>query len=312
MITLFKKSVKRLGSNPGNLKNLKNSAKGTIASEMGIFGDKIAEAVPNFLSTASENVIKNSHNAFIVLGRDRPASRMSGYGGKGDTQCASIDIVAGRHGSEAKAFNPEQKPVVVDPDFTKDAARIYISQKTDIDANFGLAQGSIGKQVAKSAIGIKADGVRIMGREGIKLVTTTDLKNSQGGEIQTVAGIDLIAGNDSSDIQPMVKGNNMVAAMTKLTDHVAKLNGIVARMLEIQHEFNSSLKGHFHLSPFFGKPTTMPDPATVGVGTKTLVNHLTKTKTSLTMHKAALGTFRINYLSQVGEKYINSRFNQVN
>ena len=312
MMTLFKKSVKKLGANPTNLKTLGDSLKSTVASEMGVFGDKIAEAVPNFLSTASEKVIKNSHNSFIVMGRDRPASRMSGYGGKGHTQCGSIDIVVGRLGSEAEAFDVNQKPTVADPDFTKDAARIYISQKTDIDANFSLADGGVGKQVAKSAIGIKADGVRVIGREGIKLVTTTDIKNSQGGEVKTVAGIDLIAGNDSSDIQPIVKGDNMVQAMNKLTDHVAKLNGIVARMLEIQHEFNASLKGHFHFSPFFGKPTTPPDPATIATGAKTLVNHLTKSKTSLTMHKAALGTFKINYLTQVGEKYINSRFNKVN
>ena len=311
-MTLFKRSVKRLGGNPGSLNSIKGSLKNTVASEVGVFGDKIAEAVPNFLSTASENVIKNSHNSFIVLGRDRPASRMSGYGGKGDTQCASIDIVVGRQGSEARAFNPDQKPVVVDPDFTKDAARIYISQKTDIDANFKLADGSVGKQTAKSAIGIKADGIRIIGREGIKLVTTTDNKNSQGGEVKTVTGIDLIAGNDSSDIQPLVKGDNMVNAMKALTDHVSKLNGIVSRMLEIQHEFNASLKGHYHFSPFFAKPTTPPDPSTLATGAKTLVNHLAKTKTSLTMHKAALGTFQINYLTPVGEKYINSRFNKVN
>ena len=312
MLSLFKKSVKRLGVNPSVLGNLQSSIKSSIASELGMFGDKVAEAVPSFLPTASENVIKNNHNASIVLGRDRPASRMSGYGGKGDTQCASIDLVAGRQGADVKAFNPEGEPVSVDPDFRKDAARIYISQKTDIDKNFGLAHGSVGRQTAKSAIGLKADGIRILGREGIKLVTTMDKKNSQGGDIQTVAGIDIIAGNDSSDLQPMVKGTNTVEALEKLTMHVAKLNGIVARMLEIQAEFNSALNGHYHFSPFFASPTTPPDPATMAKGAKTLVNHLTKTKISLTMNKAALGTYRINYLTQVGEKYINSRFNKVN
>jgi len=312
MLSLFKKSVKRLGANPSSLRTLQSSVKKTVASELGLFGDKVAEAVPNFLPTASEKVVNNSHNASIVLGRDRPASRMSGYGGKGDTQCGSIDIVVGRQGSEVKAFNPEGAPVSVDPDFIKDAARIYISQKTDIDKNFNLAHGSVGRQTAKSAIGIKADGIRILGREGIKLVTTMDKKNSQGGDVQSVAGVDIIAGNNASDLQPMVKGNNALEAIDRLTKHVAKLNGIVARMLEIQTEFNTALNGHYHFSPFFASPTTPPDPSTMAKGAKTLVNHLTKTKISLTMHKAALGTFRINYLTQVGEKYINSRFNKVN
>ena len=312
MLTLFKKSVQRLGANPATLQRLESSVKDTIANEMGVFGDKISEALPNFLSTASENVIQNSHNAFIVLGRDRTASRMSGYGGRGDTQCGSIDIVVGRQGADIKAFNPDAKPVVVDPDFSKDAARIYISQKTDVDDSFKLAMGGVGKQKAKSAIALKADGIRILGREGIKLITTMDAKNSQGGDIQSITGVDIIAGNDSSDLQPMVKGANAVEALEKLAGHVAKLNGIVARMLEIQTEFNVALKGHYHISPFFAKPPTPPDPSTVAKGAKTLSHHLTKSKASLTMHKAALGSYRVNYLTQVGAKYINSRFNKVN
>ena len=55
MMTLFKKSVKKLGATPTSLKTLGDSLKSTVASEMGVFGDKIAEAVPNFLSTASDH-----------------------------------------------------------------------------------------------------------------------------------------------------------------------------------------------------------------------------------------------------------------
>ena len=80
----------------------------------------------------------NENNSWIVLGRDRNASRMSGYGGKGDTQCASIDIVAGRMGSEVEAFDADGESLFINPSFKKDAARIYISQKTDIDKYFDL------------------------------------------------------------------------------------------------------------------------------------------------------------------------------
>jgi len=51
----------------------------------------------------------------------------------------------------------DQRPVTVDPSFSKDAARIYISQKTDIDDNFKIKQGNVGKAKARSAIGMKAD-----------------------------------------------------------------------------------------------------------------------------------------------------------
>ena len=50
---------------------------------------------------------------------------------------------------------------------------------------------------------------RIIGREGIKLITKTDNQNSQGGDVRSILGIDLIAGNDDSDLQPMVKGDNL-------------------------------------------------------------------------------------------------------
>lgn len=59
----------------------------------------------------------------------------------------------------------------VDNSFQTDAARIYISQLTDIDANFGIDPGKTGYMKERSGIGIKADGVRVIGREGIKLIT---------------------------------------------------------------------------------------------------------------------------------------------
>ena len=82
--------------------------------------------------------------------------------------------------------------------FGADAARIYISQLTNVDTNFGISEGKTGLLKARSAVAIKADGVRIVAREGIKLVTQTDVVNSQGGlsPINDIYGIDLIAMND--------------------------------------------------------------------------------------------------------------------
>ena len=55
------------------------------------------------------------------------------------------------------------------------------------------------KPIPRSGIALKADGVRLIGREGIKLVTGVDSINSQGGTIEYAKGIDLIAGNDDSN-----------------------------------------------------------------------------------------------------------------
>ena len=307
----FKKAVSFDGANKKVTDFLQNQGEIAKAAAKGIAGDKLYEAVPNFLTTPAENVMTNENNAWIILGRDRPASVMSGYGGKGDTQAASIDIVAGRMGSEVRAFDDDGEKLFVNPSFKKDAARIYISQKSDIDKYFDLIPGKVGNAKAKSGIGIKADSVRIIGRESIKLVTTTDKTNSQGGEIKSITGIDLIAGNDDEDLQPFVKGDNLVEALTELIDMVDNLTGCVDTLLMTQFEFNEAITSHFHTSPFFAAPT-LPSEVLMAKGIRTMISHLQKTKLSMVKHKVNLGLFKQNYLSKTGGKYINSRFNSVN
>ena len=79
-----------------------------------------------------------------------------------------------------------------------------MSQRTDIDNNFNLPGGSVGQSEAKSGIAIKADAVRIIGRDGRKLVTGTDTYDSQGVRIDIQQG-DLIAGINDEHLQPLVK-----------------------------------------------------------------------------------------------------------
>jgi len=291
----------------------------------GVAGDPISEPIPAYIQTPSEKVISGMNNSWIVFGRDRPQSRLSGYGGKGDTQCGSLDLVVGRLGAEARSFSvtkgsdDSKQRIWVDPDVNKDAARIYMSQKTDIDENFNLADGSIGNSKTKSGIALKADGIRIIGREGIKLVTRTDRRNSQGADIESVNGIDLLASNNDEDLQPLVKGENLREALERLTTHLDKLNGIVDSLLMYQIGFNEALTHHTHLSP--GKVIPLPPPLigaiwetfpsmpVVASGVKTMIDHLSQTKKSLATHKANLALFQFSYLNPAGSKYINSRFN---
>ena len=288
---------------------------GTDAS--GIFCEAMREGIPQYINAGCERVEKGANNSWIVFGRDRPGSRASGYGGKGHTHAGSLDLVVGRMGRRAIERYPEGHPnanerAVCDPDFMKDSARIYLSQKTDIDTNFNLVPGSIPRSMAKSGIGIKADAVRIIGREGIKLVTRTDPENSQTSSIASVYGIDLIAGNDDEGLEPIVKGKKLVAALQQLVSHVDKLNGIVDNMLMIQMQFNGVLTSHFHQSPLFGLPTSPSITALVS-GVSTMVNHLVQTKMSLVMNKVNLQTYKANYItSGHSEKWICSRYNNVN
>jgi hypothetical protein len=301
----------------------------------GIAGDPLREAVPYHIPTATEEVLNNKNNAWVVLGRDRPSSRASGYGGRGDTQAAAIDIVVGRGGPDVVEYDGDDKTIWVNPNFQKDAARIYISQKTDIDANFGLVAGRIGSSIGvnqdefdlvddpqspsptiwtptpRSGIALKADGIRLIARDGIKLVTRTDAFNAQGGTVQGIQGVDILAGNDDKHLQPMVKGDNLQEALERLTHHLSELNGIVNTLLTHQSDLNKALADHFHFSPFYGQATTISPPASAAAK-KTAIDHLSQTKKSLAMNKTNLETFAKTYLSGIGDKYINSRYNNVN
>lgn len=281
----------------------------------GVGGAHILEAVPEFISTDCDIIIANQNNAAVVLTRDRNADRMSGYGGSGETQCAAIDIVAGRISADPRQVNPQGERVHVNPNFTLDAARIYISQKTDIDDYFGLTAGKVGSPRARSGIAIKADGVRIFARDGIKLITNShgrpDQANSQGGKIQSVLGIDLIAGNDDTDLQPIVKGDNLIYALSKMIDQVDSLAGIVDSFLMSQMEFNSFSTTHFHISPGFGAPTP-PSPTMIGAGISTATRQLAQTKASLVSLKANMANYKINHLENSSPSFINSRHNSTN
>ena len=280
----------------------------------GVLCDNIKEEVPQYIKANCERIIRKEQfpgNAWIVLGRDRPASRASGYGGAGATHASSIDLVVGRMASQARSTDNTGGPVKVDPDFKNDAARIYISQMTDIDNYFGLADGGIGNFTTKSGIGLKADGIRLVAREGIKFVTGTDASNAQGSQISGKYGIDLIANNDDRDMQPIPLGGNLAEALKELAVFVDELAGIVDGLLDAQMIFNKELTSHTHRSPFYALDTTPSIPC-IPVGTKTTMEHTLKTKKDLYMFKINIGNYKMDYLDASGAAYINSRYNKVN
>ena len=271
-------------------------------SGAGIFGDSITEAIPRYIQSPCESVTQHG-NSWIVLGRDRPASRASGYSGQGHTQASSIDMVVGR-GAPVPTSD-----INVDPSFQMDAARIYISQKTDIDDNFRIVNGGMGSSHAKSGIGIKADAVRIIGTEGIKLVTRTSATNSKGGSVAP-AGIELIAVNDEEGLQPIIRGDNMVEAMSALEEQISKLSALVLNFLKDQAKYNNTIAAHTHVAPPAG-PTT-PSIELVPAGINAAIS------TAEAMVDNFKGRVNVNiswhnkYLSPISSKYICSKYNKVN
>ena len=272
-------------------------------SGAGIFGDAITEAIPNYIQSPCEDVTQHG-NSWIVLGRDRPASRASGYAGQGHTQASSIDIVVGR-GAPVPTSD-----INVDPSFSSDAARIYISQKTDIDDNFRIVNGGMGKSVAKSGIGIKADAVRIIGTEGIKLVTRNSVTNSKGGSV-VPAGIELIAVNDEEGLQPMIKGQNMVEALSALEERFNELSSVVLNFLKAQASFNTSITAHTHVAAGFGTPTT-PSIELIPAGINATLDSAEAMVNNFKGRMNANILWHNKYLNPMSSKYICSKYNKVN
>ena len=163
----------------------------SVPSNSGIMQTSVTEAEPAYNTGDGEKVLKNdSGNSYIVFGHDRPSTLLSGYGGVGAQKANTIDLVVGRMSSAFSGQGP-QDGTVVDNNFVSDAARIYISQLTDADRNFGL-RSSFGLPATKgrSAIIVKADAARIIGREGVRITTGRTYGESFGnhGETNSLGG----------------------------------------------------------------------------------------------------------------------------
>jgi hypothetical protein len=289
----------------------------TIPGSSGLLHTQTQAPIVNFNAAPNQLEI-NTDNAAIVLGTDRPSGLSTGYGAPGAQGANAIDMVVGRMSSADGGKGPGDG-VVVEPSFGADAARIYISQMTDIDTNFGLAAGNIGTINGHSGIGIKADGVRIIGREGVKIVTGNSSAfrgfgkdgetNSVGGRLPPAPPIELIAGNNTDDttatsiqgqeetikgLQPVNKGMNTRDALKELGMIVEEVIGSLFNMALLQTTFNSVLG----VTPIYAHSVAagMVSPQYLSK----VINPLWQTRINKIMWK-------INYLEPYGYKYICSK-----
>jgi len=176
----------------------------------------------------------------------------------------------------------------------------------------------MGQAKGRSGIGIKADGVRVIAREGIKLVTEgRGSKNSQGGKVRSTVGIDLVAGNDTNDfgrtpnLQPIVKGYELVSALEAMMDLMDDLAAMVAAIGNSQIRMNTMLAAHIHISPFGGAPTTTSFPLQLAASTANTLLAVEVTA-PMKIHRINTAGFRLNTLKVGGPDWICSRHNNVN
>jgi len=302
------RSVGVLETLPEEVKDIM-SAKGKIdINKLGINGTNFPDCTPTYVPIKRAKVIKK-YDSYITLGADAPSGPGSGYSSMGG-RCSTIDMVTGRMSSVVEAStNPS---LYVLDSFKNDASRIYISQRTDVDENFGIALGSVGNSRGRSAIALKSDAVRIIGREGIKLVTSPyGDYNSQSGKITTRYGIDLMAQNNDIDLQPIPKGDNLVKILEEIMVHIANLYTTIFSLSKEQAEFAIALGAHTHITGAPGSPTG-PSVEIINKAIK-----LSKTAIevgALTSMQERLNTAldELNYLYTLGSTYINSDLNRTN
>jgi len=304
----------------------------------GIGHGQLDDVIPRFESAASEIINPHPNNSLIILGRDRPTNLASGYGAKGTHQCGRIDLIAGlassyRH-SDGKYFPPNED-TIVNLNFASEAARLYISQKADIDDYMGLAEGPSRTIKGLSTIALKADTIRMHSRYDIKIVTGRGKFEGLGregerlssGQNNEVPGtISFIAGNYSDEdrttrfnmlrpkkrgsstkrkLQPIPKGDNLLELMTEVVDKMNELVSMVDQNTMSISSLNTSMLSHTHLS--IVGPTSPPLTHLPFYGK--IFRGVVGNKKDKTAFSKNLQLMKINYLNpNFGSDFINSKF----
>jgi hypothetical protein len=153
--------------------------------------DKVIERTPQtYTRRQGDWVAEGANNTILVLGTDRARAGgpATGYDGLGTIPGAgSISIIAGRHDPKGH------------PDFHSDDAFVYLSMKTNVDANLAYgSEGTLGRSTAKAAakaVVLKSDNVRAVFRDnGDVRVATED------GKTFVVVSKDYIDGHVGKDL----------------------------------------------------------------------------------------------------------------
>jgi len=329
---------------PGDAKqreDRKNADPASKANTSGVgFGIKDEER-PRFDKMPCEIVLPTDdgcpNGAYIVFGRDRvggshPDAASEGPKQWGDvadaTGTAMIDLVVGRHACLAEPGTPlrsevevtddegnvKMVPNKVNPSFVNDAARIYISQKSAIDEAFGLTPGGVGNPDGKSCVALKADGIRLVAREGIKIIADIDKNNSAAFKNTAKGGINLIYGNttDGADyeLHPMVKGNHLKAGLTELADLVGALASFITDIQGLLIEFCGAYMMHTHIGNL-GGPTPL-EPSNIPQNINNVLMLVEEFGAKSMPFMAKHSAWKARYVFPAGSKYLLSSWNYAN
>lgn len=247
---MSKKISKILKSELENLID-KGSLNGFMGTEIPISPTQgVGEDRPTYIAAESEKVI-SKNNSYIILGNDRLGDVAHGFGGLGTPNSNCIDLVVGLGSSNIDgivkgSFLTTEDYVNKDP--VHDAARIYITQRADIDAYFNEQGGSVYKDKKNkgvSGVAVKADTVLIQGRRNIKIKAGLSLPketDAHGAKLPP-AKIELIAGGK---LEPLVKGNKLVSCLRKMNKQISSNRAVIVKLCKQNIKLRAQLAGHMH------------------------------------------------------------------
>lgn len=234
-----------------------------------VINPNLSEVGPRIYSKGHEMVWENRHNASITLRKD--------YHKESQTKAGAIDIAVGRVDNITKKgkkgvslqrdANAKTKEIegpsqpFSSGDLKRDSARLYLSQKCDVDNIFNLP----GNTTSRSAAVVKADAVRIVSRDsagGIRLVTTPEPENSLNGDAGGNSGVHLIGSGNNDTVQSMVKATDLAVFLSEFMQVVVDLKNLVYSFQTAQKEFNRSVATKVDISPFYASAVVV-DPKVV-------------------------------------------------
>ena len=204
------------------------------------------EPVPRFSPRMGDFVLEGSNNTLISLGQDRP-SLTDAVDLSGNTGHGTIDLVAGRgqsdktsivstvnidkraddlseyeEGNKFPEFNDSGTSNIGEgnPDFETDLSRIYVSMKTNGDANFGLEFTDTSAQPVAEApyVITKSTEIRLVSREGGSIRMMKEGTSDKAEICITSDGKIVIEGVDSGGrpSQQAIRGEELVIAVEAL------------------------------------------------------------------------------------------------
>ena len=293
-------------------KTQKNSIPRGVFNKLGINGTSAYRELPTFNPIESSKVL-NKNNSFINLGQDAPGGPGTGYSAFG-TPASSVDIVCGRLTSLPSVS--KNSSLYVNDNFMYDAARIYVSETTDLEDNFSMPTGDNVRQKARSGIGAQADVIAFKGKTGIKLTTGQyGERNSKGGKIRSGSGIELIAGTYTENLQPLVLGDNMEKAMKSMIKRINTLSDIIMDLAQVHNQALFLIQSHTHtlgVDPTTGLPGAAPSAALLAGLSFNISLNTTKGIINGTINKCNLLFDEVNYLTSMGYSCISSDLNRTN